>query len=145
MSRHVDRELARVRVRGRLRRAAASSTELAPLVRSLIATLARTPAGEQMRFELEIRDDMRVPLDRTDLAEVLGNLLENAARYAKARVRVSAEASSSGPSIIIEDDGEVTDRERWIAHVNHSGSRSSVGRDGMWRSIGGRHPIRPRV
>ena len=45
MRRHVDRELARARVRGRARRGTGASTELAPLVRSLIATLSRTPSG----------------------------------------------------------------------------------------------------
>ncbi len=106
MSRHVDRELARARARGRLRHAAPSSTELAPLVRSLIATLARTPAGARLTFEVEIADDLRLPLDRTDLAEVLGNLLENAARHARARIRVSTAPGSGGPSVILEDDGK---------------------------------------
>jgi len=105
MSRHVDRELARARVRGRLRHAA-PSTELAPLVRSLIATLARTPDGARVTFEPEIADDVQVPLDRTDLAEVLGNLLENGVRYARQRVRVSALSGFAGPSISIEDDGQ---------------------------------------
>jgi signal transduction histidine kinase len=106
MSRHVDRELARARVRGRLRRAAPPSTEVAPLLRSLIATLARTPDGARVTFEPEIADDIHVPFDRTDLAEVLGNLLENAAGHARTRVRVSTEPSSIGPSVIVEDDGK---------------------------------------
>ena len=95
MSRHVDRELARARVRGGLRRGAGFSTELAPLVRSLLATLARTPVGMRVAFEPEIADDIRVPLDRTDLAEVLGNLLENAARHAASRVRIAAGCASA--------------------------------------------------
>jgi signal transduction histidine kinase len=106
MSRHVDRELARARVRGHLRHTSSLSTELAPLVRSLIATLARTVDGARVTFEPEIADDIRVPLDRADLAEVLGNLLENAARHATTRVRVSTELGSIGPSIAIEDDGK---------------------------------------
>ena len=65
MSRHVDRELARARVRGGLRRGAGFSTELAPLVRSLIATLARTPvryagrvrAGHRGRTSRSARPD----------------------------------------------------------------------------------------
>ncbi len=57
MSRHVDRELARARVRGGLRRGAGLSTELAPLVHSLIATLARTPVGMRVAFEPDIADD----------------------------------------------------------------------------------------
>ena len=105
MSRHVDRELARARVRGGLRRGAGFSTELAPLVHSLIATLARTPVGMRVAFEPDIADGLRVPLDRTDLAEVLGNLLENAARHAASRVRIAAGCASASPSIVIEDDG----------------------------------------
>ena len=102
MSRHVDRELARARVRGALRHRDGHSTALEPLVRSLIATLSRTPSGLGVSFEPHIAVEVQVPIDRTDLAEVLGNLLENAARHAARRVRISA---SSEPSIIIEDDG----------------------------------------
>jgi signal transduction histidine kinase len=105
MSRHVDRELARARVRGAARRKAALTTELAPLVQSLVATLARTPAGARVSFEQQIAGGFAIPLDRTDLAEVLGNVLDNAARHATARVRIAAAAGSSGPSIVVEDDG----------------------------------------
>ena len=82
MSRHVDRELARARVRGAARQRDSHTTALAPLVRSLIATLSRTPQGDRVTFESKIADNVQIPLDRTDLAEVLGNLLENAARHA---------------------------------------------------------------
>ncbi len=106
MSRHVDRELVRARVRGRFRTGAVSSTALAPLVRSLIATLSRTPDGARVTFEPVITDDLRVPVDKTDLAEVLGNLLENAARHARGRVRIAADYGQGGPCIVIEDDGK---------------------------------------
>jgi len=106
MRRHVDRELARARVRGAARRKADLSTPLLPLVRSLIDTLQRTPAGARVIFDAEIPEDMLVPIDRTDLAEVLGNLLDNAARHATACVRISAELGPAGVSIGIEDDGQ---------------------------------------
>jgi len=109
MGRHVDRELARARVRGRAGSGSKPWTELAPLTRSLIATLARTPDGARVTFEPNIPDDLRVPLDRTDLAEVLGNLLENAVRHAIGRVRVAAEEGIAGPSVTIEDDGKGID------------------------------------
>lgn len=106
MSRHVDRELARARVRGSARQHRAdTSTVVAPLVRSLIATLSRTPAGQRLQFEPRIGDNVQVALDRTDLAEVLGNLLENAAYHATSKVRVTA-AAGAGPPIVIEDDGQ---------------------------------------
>lgn len=106
MGRHVDRELARARLRARLGRRSDISTSLAPLIGSLIATLARTPAGMRVAFDCQIEKELQVPFDRTDLAEVLGNLLENAARHATKRVRITAEPSGTATSIVIEDDGE---------------------------------------
>jgi signal transduction histidine kinase len=104
MGRHVDRELARARVRGRARGGAASSASVKPLVGSILATLSRTPEAARVRFENLVADDLRVPLDRADLAEVLGNLMENAARHAAGCVRISSDGK--GPSVVIEDDGE---------------------------------------
>ena len=106
MSRHVDRELARARSRSAIRRKAGLSTEVAPLLRSLILTLARTPAGKRVSFEQCVPDALSVPMDRTDLAEVLGNVLDNAARHATARVRISVRSVPEGTVMVIEDDGE---------------------------------------
>jgi signal transduction histidine kinase len=106
MSRHVDREMTRARVRSYMCRGAGASTELASLVRSLIATLARTPGGMRLTFEPRIPDGAAMPFDRTDLAEVLGNLLDNASRHALSRVRITASSGPAGASIVIEDDGK---------------------------------------
>jgi signal transduction histidine kinase len=106
MSRHVDRELARARVRGRALRGAEASTELKPLLDAVIATLVRTPAGKRIAFEALISENLRLPIDRADLAEVLGNLLENAVRHAAGRIRISASPASAGPLVTIEDDGK---------------------------------------
>jgi len=88
-----------------VRQRAGLSTALAPLVHSLIATLARTPSGARVVFEPHIADDLVMPFDRADLAEVLGNLLENAARHAKSRVCIAASAGPAGRTVTIEDDG----------------------------------------
>ncbi|MBT3071366.1 HAMP domain-containing histidine kinase [Rhodomicrobium sp. Az07] len=107
MGRHVDRELARARVRGVAGRSASRPTPLAPLLASLIATLGRTPEGARVVFDTSLPRDFAIPMDRTDLAEVLGNLLENAARHASTRVLVSAAADEAGARVLItvEDDG----------------------------------------
>lgn len=102
---HVERELARARIRTDVHRGARYATELSPLARSLVATLARTPAAGRVQFEIEIPNGVIVGLDRTDLAEVLGNLLENAVRHAKSRVRIGAPPDASGMRITVEDDG----------------------------------------
>ncbi|GGI21206.1 sensor histidine kinase [Bradyrhizobium guangdongense] len=107
MGRHVDRELARARVRGHARGKAATSTVVRPLVESIVATMSRTPDGMRVAFENLIRDDLTITLDRTDLAEVLGNLIENAARHAAGRVRITS--NDGQPSVVVEDDGEGID------------------------------------
>jgi signal transduction histidine kinase len=124
MGRHVDRELARARVRGRARGGAAVSTPVKPLVDSVTATLSRTPDGARVRFENLVADDLCVPLDRTDLAEVLGNLLENAARHAAGSVRITSDDAL--PSIAIEDDGEGIEPSA-LSHVVRRGVRLDQG------------------
>jgi signal transduction histidine kinase len=106
MSRQIDREIARARIRARVVRAADTSTELAPLVHSLIATVARTPAGIRLTFETSIPNGATVPFDRADLAEVMGNLLENASRHANSRIRLRADFGPEGTSMTVEDDGQ---------------------------------------
>ena len=119
MTRHVDRELTLARLRGGARSTSAVA-ELQPLLSSLLATLSRTPSGSRIRFERSISDGLRIPLDRTDLAEVLGNLLENATRYARTRVRIAGIADPL--SVIIEDDGHgIPDAQ--IARVLERGGR----------------------
>lgn len=112
MSRHVDRELARARVRGRARSHGDVSTALAPLVRSLVATVARTPAAQELSFDVDIDAGASAPFDRTDLAEVLGNLIENAARHARSRVRIAA-GSGVDAVIAVEDDGAGIAESEW--------------------------------
>ncbi|EHR00280.1 sensor histidine kinase [Bradyrhizobium sp. WSM471] len=119
MGRHVDRELARARVRGRTRGNAASAA-VRPLVQSIVGTLSRTPDGARVSFDNLIGDDLRVPVDRTDLAEVLGNLLENATRHSAGVVRIKTKVGR--PCIVIEDDGEGIDSTH-LARALERGAR----------------------
>ena len=112
MRRHVERELSRARIRSRTLRAAGTATLLRPLVEALVTTLSRTPRGEAVRFDTAIPDDVTAPFDRTDLAEVLGNLLENAARHARVLVRIAATSDATGMRITIDDDGVGIDPAR---------------------------------
>ncbi|MBR0758953.1 histidine kinase [Bradyrhizobium sp. CCBAU 65884] len=120
MGRHVDRELARARVRGRARGGIATSVSVKPLVGSIIATVSRTPEGARVRFENVVADDLCLPLDRTDLAEILGNLIENAARHAAGCVRITAD--DNRPLLAVEDDGEGIESTH-LSHVIERGTR----------------------
>lgn len=101
MRRHMERELARARLRhGRARLVA-----LAPVVSAVVRTLRRTPQGERLAFEEAVPEDLRAPIDQDDLAELLGNLVENATRHAQSRIRLGAAAENGGCRLVVEDDG----------------------------------------
>ncbi len=107
MLRSVERELVRTRIRGRATLRNAPTAALAPNVRRLVDTLKRTPSGSRVNFETDIADGATVLFDADDLVEVLGNLLDNAARHAAGRVVVRAlpSGATSVTSVVVEDDG----------------------------------------
>lgn len=100
-------------VQYQLRRAAASgasepgvSVAVLPLLQRLQATLEKVYRDKGMRCRLEVADDLRFIGDETDLMELLGNLLENAFKYGRHRVRVVAQGEGGRLGrISIEDDG----------------------------------------
>ena len=105
MRRRVDRELIRARLRsessGRPKQA-----DLVKTLRGLVKTLRRTPAGEAVNWDLELPARGEVQLAPEDLAELLGNLLDNAAKWARNRVRVRVGVDPGLQwHVRIEDDG----------------------------------------
>nr|WP_283776446.1 HAMP domain-containing sensor histidine kinase [Stappia sp. WLB 29] len=84
MRRHVERELARARLASGRGTATAAPAAVA---RAVVAVVSRTPAGARLDWQVKIAEDARLAIDPDDLAEALGNLAENAARHAVARVR----------------------------------------------------------
>ena len=104
MWRHVERELARARMRGGAQRGV-YSTPIAPVVEALFRTLAHTEKGSALSLVNAAPADAIAPFERSDLTEVLGNILDNAVRYASTEVRVSCERKKENWSLVIEDDG----------------------------------------
>ncbi|BCM20857.1 sensor histidine kinase [Mesorhizobium sp. J8] len=101
--RHVERELARARLApGVSGKAACRVREVAA---GVVAVVKRTPQGKQLSFEIESPEDFMAPIDEGDLSEILGNLVENAARFAKSFVRVSASATAREVMVAVVDDG----------------------------------------
>ncbi|MGD2112623.1 MAG: sensor histidine kinase [Gammaproteobacteria bacterium] len=98
----IDRELKRARLAG-----PASGGQLCHLNRELpdiIGLLQKVHADKALQFEVELdRDDLRYG-DREDMLELLGNLLENAAKWGRQRVRVAA-SWDAGLVLTVADDG----------------------------------------
>jgi signal transduction histidine kinase len=92
------------RARSAAARAAAEAVSEAPALKvteALIAVIERTERGESVIFDTDIDPALRLPLAEEDLAEMLGALIENAARHARRRERIRG----GGTWISVEDDG----------------------------------------
>ncbi len=103
MRRHVDRELARTRSGTRIRSGAAQPVR--PVVNQVVAVLRRTPRGQSLHWEIDVAQGLATPLDVQDLAEIVGNLGENAVKWAASRVRILGQEDRGTVTISVEDDG----------------------------------------
>lgn len=102
MRRQVDHHLARARAIGRR----ASAQARAPVWESLQAVQrAVTTMHEGTTVDIAGDKKAEVRVERQDLDEMLGNLVENAAKYGSGRVFVTVETSAPFVDILIEDDG----------------------------------------
>lgn len=108
MRRHVDRELARARMAAGALHARAKVAEVAGRV---VSVVARTPDGARLDWRVEIDPRLTARIDPDDLAEALGNLLENAARHARSAVEISA-SGAGRIGIVVRDDGPGIPPER---------------------------------
>jgi signal transduction histidine kinase len=103
IKRHVERELARARLAPSLfRRAGCRANEV---VADIVGVVRRTPYGERLNFKVNAATDLTVPIDENDFSEIMGNLIENAARFAKSTIRVDVGNNKDGTMISVADDG----------------------------------------
>ncbi|MGH8178350.1 MAG: sensor histidine kinase [Steroidobacter sp.] len=117
----VEREL--TRSRAETIRATPAGSVVAPLalIESIVGVVERTEFGARLVFEVHVSDDLRIPAAEEDLMELMGALIENAARFARRRVRISG-SSSRGELLSVEDDGPGIDSDR-IAESMVRGAR----------------------
>lgn len=103
MRRRVDRELVRARVRAGAEVHEARA-DVVDAVHRLLRTVQRTPEGARLDWQLVAPAQVHVALIPDDLLELLGNLLENAAKWARTEVDVHVKTNDS-VEIRIDDDG----------------------------------------
>ena len=72
---------------------------------TLIRLLGRIHAPKVLDLQLDIRTSGPLDVDREDMLELLGNLLDNACKWAKAQVRYSLLTEGKALVFKVEDDG----------------------------------------
>jgi signal transduction histidine kinase len=109
MRRQVDHHLARARAIGRR----ASAQSRAVVWESLEAVQrAVDRLHEGVTVDIAGDHQAQVRVERQDLDEMLGNLVENAAKYGGGRVFVTVEPKGAMVDILVEDDGPGIPEER---------------------------------
>ncbi len=126
MRRQVDHHLARARAVGRR----ASAQARAPVWASLEAVeRAVTRLYENVTVDLAGDKKAAVRVERQDLDEMLGNLIENAAKYGGGRVFVTVGKADDMVEIEVEDDGRGIPEEERLS-IFDRGARLDTGKPG---------------
>jgi signal transduction histidine kinase len=105
MRRQVDYHLARARATATARAAPGLRCSVLPSVEGLVRTMRRLHAGRELSIDTDVSPAHEIRGRREDLDEMLGNLLDNACKWARARVAVSSSIDDARLFISVDDDG----------------------------------------
>lgn len=128
MRRQVDHHLARARAVGR-RGGGQARANVGESVEAVLRAVTRL--YEQTRFDLDGNRNALVAIERQDLDEILGNLIENAAKYGGGSVFVTIDPADEPGwcEIWVEDDGPgIPEAER--TRIFDRGARLDTGKPG---------------
>lgn len=104
MDRSVRWHLGRARAAGAAA-GVAVETPVAAVAEDLRLVLGPEAARRGVALALKVAPDLRFAGEREDLTEMLGNLLDNAVKWARAKARLDARVDDGRLLVTIEDDG----------------------------------------
>ncbi|HEU5018075.1 MAG TPA: HAMP domain-containing sensor histidine kinase [Pseudolabrys sp.] len=107
----ITRHLERARLAARLT-VLGSVTDVAPVVTALARTMEKIYRDRGLAVDVRVEQDVRFRGERADLEEMIGNLVDNACKWASSRVsievvRAHSDAAGDGPwmRMVVDDDG----------------------------------------
>jgi len=104
MQRQIDFHLAHARAAGSAATLGARSS-ISESVDALIRTLQRLHADRGLTIDARVSPSHALRVQREDLDEMLGNLLDNACKWAKSRIAVGSMVNGERIVITVDDDG----------------------------------------
>ena len=128
MRRQVDHHLARARAVGR-RAVGQARAQVGESVEAVLRAV--TVLYDKARFDLDGNRAAQVGIERQDLDEILGNLIENAAKYGGGSVFVTLDPTGEPGwcEVWVEDDGKgIPEEER--ERIFNRGARLDTGKPG---------------
>ncbi len=109
----IDHHLARGRAAG-ARNLLGARANVAELAGDLKFLLERIYANRPIYIELENLDGLYFRGDPQDLEEMLGNLMDNACKWGKSRVRIRGGKKGDRLILRVEDDGPGVAEDKWL-------------------------------
>lgn len=100
----VVRELSRARAGGG-RSGRTAATDVAAVAEQIVRAIRVLAADRGVAVVTQVDPTHRCRGDATDLAEILGNLLENAAKWARREVHLASRVEDGRLVLLVEDDG----------------------------------------
>lgn len=79
--------------------------DLPRVVRNLLPKIQQLPRGETISWLIDCPGSLQVGVDESELTDLLGNLINNARKWAGSRIVIRARDDGGIAEIVIEDDG----------------------------------------
>jgi signal transduction histidine kinase len=121
----VTRHLERARLAARLT-VVGDVTEVPPVVSALARTMEKIYHDRGIAIDVEAPTPVRFKGEQPDLEEMVGNLVDNACKWARSRVSIEVMAETDGAQsvahILVDDDGPGLDADQ-REQVTHRGQR----------------------
>jgi signal transduction histidine kinase len=105
MQRQIDYHLARARATASSRSAPGLRCAVLPSVEGLVRTMRRLYAERELTIVAEVSPTHEIRGRREDVDEMLGNLLDNACKWARSRVAISSSLEDDRLVLAVDDDG----------------------------------------
>lgn len=123
----VDRELARSRAAAIRAAPGEASAAALPVVEAVVAVVERAEFVAHVVFAVNVPVELTVPVAAEDLLELMGPVIENAARYARRRVQIEGAESAQGRTLTVEDDGPGIDQAQMADALTRGARLDEVG------------------
>ncbi len=84
-----------------------SDADVTKLTNAIVKTLKRVPNSAKINWDVSLPDHTLIAMDPHDLRELIGNIVENASKWAMSNVTITGTVQTSPSSFLftVEDDG----------------------------------------
>jgi len=121
MRRQVDRVLARARANAGPT-LGGKTVAVKPVAAKVVRAFERLAEDKMLRWVVNVAPDARFPGAEDELTEIIGNLLDNACKWARSEIRLTANVSEEVLDLCVDDDGSGLSAEQ----------ASQIGRGQRW-------------